>query len=86
MKDPMTTAINVANMAGFQFSGLDNQVENILLPLKQRIQDNGERLFVNLCYVDFRGGELRAISRMLGLPGEFKRAGACSLRPPEAPL
>jgi hypothetical protein len=43
---------SVANMAGFQFSGLDNQVEDILLPLKQRIQDNGERLFVALCYVD----------------------------------
>jgi O-glycosyl hydrolase len=53
---------NVVNMAGFQFSGLDNQVENILLPLKQRIQDNGERLFVNLCYVDFRGGEQGDIS------------------------
>ena len=52
---------NAVNMAGFQFSELDNQVENVLLPLKRRIQDNGERLFVNLCYVDFRRGGSRAI-------------------------
>ena len=44
-------------MADFQFSDLDDQVENILLPLKQRIKDNGERLFVNLCYVDFGNSE-----------------------------
>ena len=49
---------NVVNMAGFQFSELDNQVENVLLPLKQRIQANGERLFVNLQYVDFGNPEL----------------------------
>jgi hypothetical protein len=49
---------NVVNMAGFQFSELDDQVDNILLPLKQRIQDNGERLFVNLSYVDFGNPEL----------------------------
>ena len=57
---------NVVNMAGFQFSELDDQVENILLPLKQRIQDNGERLFVNLCYVDFGSqSSSKATSRML---------------------
>jgi hypothetical protein len=49
---------NVLNMAGFQFSELDDQVEQILLPLRQRIEANGERLFVNLCYVDFDHPEL----------------------------
>jgi hypothetical protein len=49
---------NITNMAGFQFSELDDQVENVLLPLKRRIENNGERLFVNLCYVDFGNPEL----------------------------
>jgi hypothetical protein len=62
---------NVANMAGFQFSELDNQVENILLPLKQRIQDNGERLFVNLCYVDFGSTELKGDISHARQPEEF---------------
>jgi hypothetical protein len=41
------------NPAGIQFSALDYQVEAIVLPLKRRIEANGERLFVNLNYVDF---------------------------------
>ena len=62
---------NVVNMAGFQFSHLDDQVENILLPLKQRIQDNGERLFVNLCYVDFGYSELNGNVSHARQPEEF---------------
>ena len=62
---------NVVNMAGFQFSELDNQVENVLLPLKRRIQDNGERLFVNLCYVDFGSTELKGDISHARQPEEF---------------
>jgi hypothetical protein len=40
----------------FQFSHIDFQVENILLPLQRRLAARGERLFINLCYVDFRAG------------------------------
>lgn len=62
---------NVVNATGFQFSELDDQVENVLLPLKHRIQDNGERLFVNLCYVDFGQTDLKGnISHALQ-PEEF---------------
>ncbi len=43
----------IANPAGFQFSGLDYQVEKIVLPLARLIEANGERLYVNLNYVDF---------------------------------
>lgn len=57
-------------MADFQFSHLD-QVENILLPLKQRIKDNGERLFVNLCYVDFGYSELKCNVSHARQPEEF---------------
>jgi hypothetical protein len=45
-----------ADAAGFQFSHIDYQVENMLLPLQRRLAARGERLFINLCYVDFRGG------------------------------
>jgi hypothetical protein len=42
------------NPAGFQFSQLDYQVQHLVQPLQQRLQVRGERLFVNLCFVDFR--------------------------------
>jgi hypothetical protein len=42
-----------ANPAGFQFSMLDYQVEQMLLPMRRRIEANGEKLFVTLTYVDF---------------------------------
>lgn len=43
----------VANAAGFQFANLDFQVEQVLLPMRRLMEANGERLFVNLCFVDF---------------------------------
>jgi hypothetical protein len=39
------------NPAGFQFSMLDFKIDNIVLPLKQRLAAKGELLFVNLEYV-----------------------------------
>ncbi len=56
---------NVLNPAGFQFAELDFEVENILLPMLERLQANGEKLYINLCYVDFRWGDLQ---------GTFKHA------------
>ncbi|MGH8509367.1 MAG: hypothetical protein ACREVH_11720 [Gammaproteobacteria bacterium] len=50
---------NVLNPDGFQFSEMDDQVENIVFPLKRLLEANGEKLFVNLCYVDFRGTDLK---------------------------
>src|SRR6185369_9249025 len=44
---------DLINPAGFQFSALDYQVEQIILPLTKRVEANGERLFINLNYVDF---------------------------------
>lgn len=41
------------NPAGFQFSELDDIVDKLVLPLRKRLQDRGERLYVNLNYVDF---------------------------------
>lgn len=44
---------NVINWAGFDFSELDDNIDKVLLPLKQRLEQRGERLFINLCYVAF---------------------------------
>ena len=44
---------NVASKSGFQFSMLDYQVENIVVPLAKLLESRGERLYVNLTYVDF---------------------------------
>lgn len=41
------------NWDGFQFSELDLTVENVVLPIKQELEANGESLYLNLNYVDF---------------------------------
>ena len=50
---------NRVNPAGFQFSFLDYQVENMVLPIKRRVEANGEKLVINLNYVDFAQTELK---------------------------
>ncbi len=49
----------VSNPGGFHFTELDYQVEKILMPIKERLEARGEKLFVNLCYVDFRWTPLK---------------------------
>lgn len=44
---------NTINWSGYQFTELDETVEQLVLPLKQRLNNRGKRLFVNLCYVSF---------------------------------
>ncbi len=41
--------------AGFQFAEIDDQIEKIILPLKERLEARGETLFLNINYVDFSG-------------------------------
>jgi hypothetical protein len=41
------------NMNGFFFSDLDNQIEKVVLPIKQRLEARGRRLYLNICYVSF---------------------------------
>ena len=41
------------NPAGFHFSAVDSAVTRVVLPMKQRLEARGERLFVNLNYVAF---------------------------------
>ncbi|MFO1241096.1 MAG: hypothetical protein U1E64_12160 [Sphingomonadaceae bacterium] len=44
---------NVANPAGFQWTSFDYYVENFVIPLRNRLAARNEKLFVNLCFVDF---------------------------------
>ncbi len=44
---------NVINLNGFHFPILDWQIENLVLPLKQRVAARGEKLYVQLRYIDF---------------------------------
>jgi hypothetical protein len=49
----------------FQFAELDFRVENEVLPIQQLVQNNGESLRLNLCYVDFAGGQQGSLSHAL---------------------
>lgn len=44
---------NTIDPNGFYFDVLDIHIDNVILPLKQRIEVNGEKLYINLIYVDF---------------------------------
>ncbi len=52
--DPETLA-----PGGFQFAALDYYVENLAVPMKRLLEARGERLIVNLCYVDFKWTKLK---------------------------
>src|SRR5581483_7676498 len=41
------------NLNGLHFSELDSEMENIVLPMRQRLQARGEKLLINVNYVDF---------------------------------
>jgi hypothetical protein len=42
------------NTAGFQFGPLDYRIETSVLPLRRALEARGERLWINVCYVDFK--------------------------------
>lgn len=43
----------IINPAGFHFTALDSTIARVVLPMKQRLEARGERLFVNLNYTAF---------------------------------
>lgn len=43
----------VINPNGFKFFELDFNIENVVIPLRQRLSVRGEKLYLNLNYVDF---------------------------------
>lgn len=44
------------DQAGFDFSELDWHVEQSVIPMAQRLEARGEKLWLNVCYVSFRDG------------------------------
>ena len=44
----------VADTTGFLFDGFDHRVEHMLMPLKHAVEARGEKLYVNVNYVDFK--------------------------------
>lgn len=44
---------SVVNPSGFQWSSLDATINEVVLPMRQRLQARGELLWVNVNYVDF---------------------------------
>ncbi len=46
---------NVINLAGFNFTELDKEIDTIVVPMRQRLAANGAHLYVNLNFVAFRG-------------------------------
>ena len=42
-----------ANLNGFHFSELDSTIEKVVLPIKKRLAERGESLYLNLNYIDF---------------------------------
>ncbi len=61
---------SVRKATGFQFSEFDFGVETMLLPMKRLVEANGEKLYVNLNYVDFEGGLQGTFSHALA-PAEY---------------
>jgi hypothetical protein len=43
----------LANSDGFQMSGLDHNIKNLILPFKNAVESNGDRFYYNICFVDF---------------------------------
>ncbi|MCB9244939.1 MAG: T9SS type A sorting domain-containing protein [Flavobacteriales bacterium] len=43
----------VADAGGFQMSGLDDNMKQLILPFRQAIQARGEQFYLNICFVDF---------------------------------
>jgi hypothetical protein len=53
--DPLSVAKNatLTNWPGFNFMELDSKVQNLVLPMQQKLAARGEKLFINLEYVAF---------------------------------
>ena len=45
----------VLNERGFWFTELDNEIERVVIPMRERLEARGRRLFVSICYVSFTG-------------------------------
>jgi hypothetical protein len=62
---------NVANPAGFQWTSFDYYIENFVIPLRSRLEARNEKLFVNLCFVDFDWTPLKGNVSFAASPEEY---------------
>lgn len=61
----------IADPKGFHFTALDYRVEKVLLPMKRLVEANGEKLWVNFCYVDFKRTETHSSLEHALQPAEY---------------
>ena len=47
---------NIIDWSGFDFSEFDWHIEENLLPMIAKMQERGEKLWINVCYVSFQSG------------------------------
>ncbi len=59
------------NPAGVQFSDLDWRVENIVLPVKKKLEARGRHLRLNLAYGDFKWTASKGTLSHAGNPAEY---------------
>lgn len=62
---------NVADPRGFQWSSFDYYVESFVLPMREALRQRGQKLIVNLCYVDFRWTDLKGDLSHAKHPDEY---------------
>lgn len=61
----------VANASGFQWASLDYYIENFLLPMQAQLASRNQKLFVNLCFVDFNWTSLKGTLSFSGSANEY---------------
>lgn len=64
----------------FQFSQIDYYAEKLLVPMRRRLAARGERLFLNLCYVDFDKGRVPGTLNHAKNPAEYAELVAAAFR------
>ncbi len=62
---------DVINPAGFNFISLDQTIDTVVVPLQQRLQHNGEKLYVNMTVVDFQNPADQSNLRFQYAPAEY---------------
>ena len=62
---------NEADLSRFNFGYMDYIIEKMLLPIKQRVEANGETLYLNLNYVDFKWTDLKGDIEHARSPEEY---------------
>ncbi|MBI4243668.1 MAG: glycoside hydrolase family 30 protein [Planctomycetes bacterium] len=60
------------NMSAFEFSDLDHEIEEMILPFKKRVESRGEKMIFHLTYHDYR----KSTPEWLKSPAEYAELAA----------